>query len=243
MSWSPDGQRIAIGSKKDVLSVVDVRKFKIVHERQFDDQLNKIEFHPSGAYAVASTGKGEVAFLDPASLVAKHTLSAHVAPCYSLDFSACGRYLVSSGGEGLIGLWDLTEMACVKTFPCRESFARFVSLNHDSSLIACLCEDDVIDVVRGIFVVCVSPISHPHGSAYFLLDFLSCTVCLSLTCTFDRSFQHDVESGELVLTMPPMKETGYAVAWNPKHNALAWVGDERNGANVPVLSLLTPPNK
>jgi hypothetical protein len=130
-------------------------------------QLNKIEFHPSGSHLVAATGKGEVIFVDPSSFAIKHSLvvlfcfclsnvllkffhfhftvsfhQAHVAPCYSVDISACGRYIAycnvyikiflivfidfvcrymaSSGGECLCGYWDLSEMACVQSFASRE---------------------------------------------------------------------------------------------------------------------------
>jgi hypothetical protein len=40
MSWSPDSTRIALASKKDALAFVDVRKFKVVAEKQWDDQVS-----------------------------------------------------------------------------------------------------------------------------------------------------------------------------------------------------------
>jgi WD40 repeat protein len=113
--------------------------------------LTKVGFDRSGAHLVVSTGKGEVIFLDPATLLTRQTLIAHSGPCFAFDFSVCGRFMATSGGEGLCALWDLTEMVCVQTFPCRESFARSVSLNHDASLVACACEDNMVDVVCNRF--------------------------------------------------------------------------------------------
>jgi hypothetical protein len=55
--------------------------------------------------------------------------------------------------------------------------------------------------------------------------------------------QHDITSGELILSMPPLKESCFGIAWNPKSHMLAWVGDERNAANAPILSLLAPAAK
>jgi hypothetical protein len=55
--------------------------------------------------------------------------------------------------------------------------------------------------------------------------------------------QHDVESGELVLTLP-LRETAYSIAWSPaaqSSSMLAWAGDDRNAANQNVLTLLAPP--
>lgn len=139
-------------------------------------QLTKVGFDRSGAHLVVSTGKGEVVFLDPATLLTRQTLIAHSGPCFAFDFSVCGRFMATSGGEGLCALWDLTEMVCVQTFPCRESFARSVSLNHDASLVACACEDNMVDVVcdsvRGISV-CL-----PHS----LLDSCDCVPCLRQSC-------------------------------------------------------------
>ena len=35
LCWSPNGQAIAVGNKEDVITIIDTKSYKIVHEEQF----------------------------------------------------------------------------------------------------------------------------------------------------------------------------------------------------------------
>ena len=45
ITWSPDGNCIAVGNKEDLVSFIEVRNLKIRVEQQFKCEVNELEFN------------------------------------------------------------------------------------------------------------------------------------------------------------------------------------------------------
>ena len=41
LCWSPNGQAIAVGNKEDVITIIDTKSYKIVHEEQFKYEVRR----------------------------------------------------------------------------------------------------------------------------------------------------------------------------------------------------------
>lgn len=40
LCWSPNGQAIVVGNKEDVITIIDTKSYKIIHEEQFKYEVS-----------------------------------------------------------------------------------------------------------------------------------------------------------------------------------------------------------
>jgi THO complex subunit 3 len=54
---SQDGKTIAVGNKEDLVSFIDVKGHKILHEEQFKFEVNEIAFNPDSNLFFLTNGQ------------------------------------------------------------------------------------------------------------------------------------------------------------------------------------------
>lgn len=88
-------------------------------------------------------------------------LSTSALPiCLLTDSFLClrpSRYFAVGSADALVSLWDVEDLACLRTFSRLQFPIRTVSFTHDSKMIASASEDLSIDVVRRPFFVSMEP--------------------------------------------------------------------------------------
>ncbi|KAL6543035.1 THO complex subunit 3 [Orobanche hederae] len=146
ITYKPDGTHIAVGNRDDELTIMDVRKFKPIHKRKFNYEVNEIAWNMTGDKFFLTTGNGTVEVLAYPSLQAVGTLMAHTAGCYCIAIDPLGRYFAVGSADSLVSLWDIKEMLCVRTFTKLEWPVRTLSFNHTGEYIASASEDLFIDI-------------------------------------------------------------------------------------------------
>jgi len=152
VTWSPDGQHIAVGNKKDVVTIVDPTTFKVSASHQFTFEVNELRWSPSGEFICLTTGNGTVEIYSFPSFKKVTHLEAHTGKCYCLDFDPTHKYLATGGGDALVTIWDLQEMVCMRNLPRLDSLIRTLSFSHDGQYLASASEDlriDISDVESG----------------------------------------------------------------------------------------------
>jgi len=45
-----------------------------------------------------------------------HVLKAHPGTCLCIEFDPTGRYFATGSADGLVCLWGVDELACLRTF-------------------------------------------------------------------------------------------------------------------------------
>jgi WD40 repeat protein len=46
----------------------------------------------------------------------QHILKAHPGTCICIEFDPTGRYFATGSADALVSLWDVDELACLRTF-------------------------------------------------------------------------------------------------------------------------------
>lgn len=152
VTWSPDGNTIAVGNRDDVISFIDARKHKVIKTTKFPFEVNEIEWDETGKRFYLTTGLGTVEVLSFPKMQTLHTLQAHTAGCYCIAFDPMGKHFAVGSADALVSVWDLSESVCVRTLTRLEWPVRTVSFSHDGAYLASASEDlfvDVADVETG----------------------------------------------------------------------------------------------
>uniref|UniRef100_A0A1B6GJ84 Uncharacterized protein n=3 Tax=Proconiini TaxID=565685 RepID=A0A1B6GJ84_9HEMI len=148
ITWSPDGNTIAVGNKEDLVTFIDSRTYKIKAEEQFNFEVNEISWNNQSSLFFLTNGQGCIHILSYPELELQHVLKAHPGTCICIEFDPLGRYFATGSADALVSLWDVDELACVRTFSRLDWPVRTISFSHDGQLLASASEDLVIDIAE-----------------------------------------------------------------------------------------------
>ncbi|XP_034220797.1 THO complex subunit 3 isoform X2 [Prunus dulcis] len=153
ITYKPDGTHIAVGNRDDELTILDVRKFKPIHKRKFNYEVNEIAWSTTSEIFFLTTGNGTVEVLAYPSLRPVDTLMAHTAGCYciaidplgrspvrTISFNNTGEYLASASEDLFIDISNVQTGRTVHQIPCRAAM-NSVEWNPKSNLLAYAGDD------------------------------------------------------------------------------------------------------
>ncbi|KAK9941101.1 hypothetical protein M0R45_017728 [Rubus argutus] len=154
IAYRPDGTHIAVGNSDNELTILDVRRFKPIHKRKFNYEVNEIAWNTESNIFFLTTENGTVEVLSYPSLRPLDILMAHTDDCYCITIDPCGRYFAVGSADSLVSLWDISEMLCVRTFTKIEWVLlevpyhniNFNHLYHTGEYLACGSQDCFIDI-------------------------------------------------------------------------------------------------
>lgn len=113
ITWSPDGNTIAVGNKEDLVTFIDTRTHKIRAEEQFNFEVNEIAWNNTSDLFFLTNGQGCIHVLSYPSLELQHMLKAHPGTCICIEFDPTGKYFATGSADALVSLWDANELACL----------------------------------------------------------------------------------------------------------------------------------
>lgn len=146
ITWSPDGNTIAVGNKEDLVTFIDARMYKILAEEQFSFEVNEIAWSNGSDLFFLTNGQGCVHILNYPDLNLQQVLKAHPSTCICIEFDPTGKYFATGSADALVSLWDAEELACLRVFSRLDWPVRTISFSHDGRLLASASEDLIIDI-------------------------------------------------------------------------------------------------
>ncbi|XP_067928196.1 THO complex subunit 3-like isoform X2 [Watersipora subatra] len=146
LSWSPDGQTIAVGNKEDLITFIDTRTCKAKFEEQFKLEVNEFSWSKDGSLFFLTTGLGSIIIHSYPDMKLLHTQPAHSSNCICIKFDQSGQYFATGSADALMSLWDISDLTCLRTFSRLVWPVRTISFSHDTQIIASASEDPFIDI-------------------------------------------------------------------------------------------------
>lgn len=105
-----------VGSKNDILTVIDFEKQVMTKKVPFQLEINEFSFDRDGKYLFFTTGTGAITIYSYPELLQVHSVQAHFSNCYCIDFDQNRNFFYVGSGDAMASMWSIKEMACIKTF-------------------------------------------------------------------------------------------------------------------------------
>ncbi|KAE9456566.1 hypothetical protein C3L33_11483, partial [Rhododendron williamsianum] len=222
ITYKSDGTHVAVGNRDDELTILDVRKFKPIHKRKFNYEVNELAWNTTGDMFFLTTGNGTVEVLAYPSLQPVDTLMAHTAGCYCISIDPLGRCAPTTSY-----LLDYLPKRCFLSAASLYC-ARYFAVGSADSLVSlwdiqrCFASEHSQNLIGNDF------------SSSIILRWPVRTISFNHTGEFIASASEDlfidisnVQSGRSVHQIP-CRAAMNSVEWNPKYNLLAYAGDDKN---------------
>nr|CAD7449932.1 unnamed protein product [Timema bartmani] len=181
ITWSPDGETIAVGNKEDLVTFIDARTHKVKAEEQFSFEVNEISWNKKNNLFFLTNGQGCIHILSYPELKLLHVLKAHPGTCICIEFDPTGRYFATGSADALVSLLE---------WPVRT-----ISFSHDGRLLASASEDLVIDI--GEVETGEKVVDIPVEAATFTVAWHPTQYLLAYACDDKDSYDRKRDAGSL----------------------------------------------
>jgi WD40 repeat protein len=125
MSFSSDEQHLVTLSDDGIMSVCDYHQFTCESSWSIDSHdWMVLKFIPNDKHRIAIAGRKGIEIWDIAIGEPVQWLRGHTAPIGSISFTSCGKYLISSGEDGTVKLWDIVQGKLIHNIINTDPFVR-----------------------------------------------------------------------------------------------------------------------
>lgn len=157
-------------------------------------QVNEISWNKRSDLFFLTNGQGCVVILSYPDLEQQHIVKAHPGTCICIDFDPKGKYFAVGSADALVSLWDVENLACIRTFSRLDWPVRTISFSHDGKLLASASEDLLVDI--GV-VSTGEKVRHiPVEAATFTVAWHPSQYLLAYACD-DKEYDRKRDAGSL----------------------------------------------
>jgi len=147
VAFSPDGDRLAIGSGDGIARIIDPQTGKEVAKcTGHEDAVAAVTFHPAGKLLATGSYDHDAAIWDTATGKRLHRLIGHRGGVMSIAFSPDKTTLATASIDSTIKLWDVTTGQLKKTLTGHKSWVNSLAYRKDGGWLVSGSSDGTIIV-------------------------------------------------------------------------------------------------
>ena len=137
ISFSPDGQTLAIGSRDGFIRLWDVRTREPGRTLELQTLPLDVSFSSDGRLLAIAGSDGTIYLWDVMTGERRHTIKrAHSGNCDTVAFNPDGQTLASGGTDNAVRLWDVSTGALRHTLHGHTGWVKSVAFSPDGKTLA-----------------------------------------------------------------------------------------------------------
>lgn len=145
-AWSPNGDRIAIGTADGIVHLMDSQSLEHVATYQpFIQAIHFIEWKPDGTELAIAAANPTIKIIDTNTGAPKRTLDGHLFEVWGIHWSADGKRLASAGADQQVIVWDPERATPMLNIPL-DNEVRAVRWSHDNQQLAAVSQSGLVKI-------------------------------------------------------------------------------------------------
>lgn len=177
--FSIDGTKLAV-LQRDHTVVILNRSFEKLCQYSEPFGIYEITWSNSSNYIACSLPNGNIQIVNINESRVVQVLKGHRTAATVLEFDPTGKYLAVGSNEGIVSIWELSTMICIRTFTKTDHAVSSLSFSHDGLMIAVAFESlntpiDIVKLSTGEYIhsiqrnnYCTRPTLQWHPLKYIL---------------------------------------------------------------------------
>ena len=156
VSWSPDGKRIASGSRDKTIKVWDAQSGTCIRTLTGHTAwVYSVSWSPDGKYIASGAHDNTIRVWDASTGICIHTLDGFTDWVCSIVWSPDSKYIASGSFDSTIKVWDAITGTSIHTLKGHDDLINSVSWSPNSKYIASSSEDNTIKIWDAITGTCI----------------------------------------------------------------------------------------
>lgn len=149
VTWSSDGNTIAVADKNDWVYFLDVRMgYKVMKDLKYPFEVNDLTWSKDNELFFITSGDGNIHVFAWPDLQTLMVLDAFASPCVCIQFDQSGRHFAVGSNDAVSSIWCAQNLACVTAIDRFEWPIKAVSFSFDGQYLASGSDDHFIDIAK-----------------------------------------------------------------------------------------------
>lgn len=147
LDWSPDGEKLCIGTEKGMILVIDLQSKTTEEQAQaHQDIIWSVQWHRTNGQLMTASADGTAAIWNATNLKEQSRLARFTRGISAVDASSDGKVIVSCSAEGHFCLWDVEHRRSIGEFAAHKNWIRAVQWTHEGDRFLTASQDGTIGI-------------------------------------------------------------------------------------------------